>query len=79
VVARGLEAELTVHLGSAPHGRHGPEEPNARPGKGHKTVQTATGPLPLAVPRERHGSCTPQVIPQRQRRREGFDGKGLSV
>ena len=77
VVERVLEAELTVHLGYAPHVRHGTEEQNARNGKGHKTVQTDTGPLNLAVPRDRHGSFTPQLIPKRQRRLEGFDVKVL--
>ena len=47
VVERVLEAELTAHLGYAPHVRHGTEEPNARNGKGQKTVQTDTGPVDL--------------------------------
>jgi putative transposase len=33
-VERVLEAELTAHLGYAPHVRHGTEEQNARNGKG---------------------------------------------
>jgi len=45
VVERVLEAELTAHLGYAPHVRNGTEEQNARNGKSQKTVQTATGPL----------------------------------
>src|SRR2546427_9558614 len=44
VVERVLEAELTAHLGYAPHVRHGTEEQNTRNGKGQKTVQTDTGP-----------------------------------
>src|SRR2546422_7199067 len=79
VVERVLEAELTAHLGYAPHVRHGTEEQNARNGKGEKTVQTDTGPLALAVPRDRHGSFAPQRVPQRQRRLEGFDDKVLSL
>ena len=79
VVERVLEAELTAHLGDAPHVRHGTEEQNARNGKGHKPVQTDTGPLNLAVPRDRNGSFTPQGIPKRQRRLEGFDVKVLSL
>ena len=66
VVERVLEAELTAHLGYAPHVRHGTEEPNARNGKGQKTVHTDTGPLDLAVPRDRNGSFTPQLVPKRQ-------------
>jgi putative transposase len=79
VVERVLEAELTAPLGYAPHMRHGTEEPNARNGKGQKTVQTATGPLALAVPRDRNGSFAPPLVPKRQRRLEGFDAKGLSL
>src|SRR2546427_108120 len=79
VVERVLEAELTAHLGYAPHVRHGTEEQNARNGKGHKTVQTDTGPLDLVVPRDRNGSFAPQLVPKRQRRLEGFDAKVLSL
>ena len=79
VVERVLEAELTAHLGYAPHVRHGPEEPNARNGKGQKTVQTDTGPVDLQVPRDRNGSFAPQLVPKRQRRLEGFDAKVLSL
>ena len=79
VVERVLEAELTAHLGYAPHVRHGTEEHNARNGKGYKTVQTDTGPLDLAVPRDRNGSFTPQLVPKRQRRLEGFDAQVLSL
>ncbi len=79
VVERVLEAELTAHLGYAPHRRQWAEEKNARNGKGHKTVQTDTGPLDLAVPRDRHGSFAPQLVPKRQRRLEGFDDKVLSL
>jgi putative transposase len=79
VVERVLEAELTAPLGSAPHGRHETEEHNARHGKGQKTVQTDTGPVDLAVPRDRNGSFAPQLVPKRQRRLDGFDAKVLSL
>jgi len=79
VVERVLEAELTAHLGYAPHVRHGTEDKNARNGQGHKTVQTATGPMALEVPRDRNGSFAPQLVPKRQRRLEGFDDKVLSL
>jgi transposase-like protein len=79
VVERVLEAELTAHLGYAPHVRHGTEDKNARNGKGHKTVQTDTGPVVLEVPRDRNGSFAPLLVPKRQRRLEGFDDKVLSL
>jgi len=74
-----LEAEWPAPLGSAPHGRHGGPEQNARPGQGPKTVQTDTGPVDLAVPRDRHGRVAPQLGPQRQRRLEGCDAQGVSL
>src|SRR6266566_5774946 len=40
VVERVLEAELTAHLGYAPHVRHGTEEQNARNGKGRQCRRT---------------------------------------
>ena len=79
VVERVLEAELTAHLGYAPHVRHGTAEQNARNGKGQKTVQTDTGALALVVPRDRNGSFAPQLVPKRQRRLDGFDAKVLSL
>src|SRR4030095_7712828 len=79
VVERVLEAELTAHLGYAPHARHGTEDKNARNGKGQKTVQTDTGHIALDVPRDRYGSVAPQLVPKRQRRLEGFDDKVLSL
>src|SRR5262245_54305873 len=79
VVERVLEAELTAHLGYAPHVRQGSENGNSRNGKGQKKVQTDTGPLDIAVPRDRHGRFVPRLIPKRQRRLEGFDAKVLSL
>jgi putative transposase len=78
VVERALEAELTVHLGSARHVRHGTEAGKTRHGQGQKTGQTGTGPLELPGPRDRHGSFEPQWVPKRQRRWEACDAKVLS-
>src|SRR4029453_18799964 len=79
LVERALDAELTAHLGYAPHMRHGNAEGNARNGTGQKTVQTASGPLDLGVPRDRHSRFEHQIIKKRQRRVEGFDNKVLSL
>jgi transposase-like protein len=79
VVERVLEAELTAHLGYAPHVRYGTAAHHARNGKGQQTVQTDTGPVDLAVPRDRNGSFAPPRVPKRQRRLEGFDAQGLSL
>src|SRR5437016_12780762 len=75
VVERVLAAELTAHLGYAPHARHGTEEQNARNGKGQKTVQTDTGPLDLAVPSDRNGSFAARLVPQPHRPLAGLPRK----
>jgi putative transposase len=79
LVERAWDAELTSHLGYAPHVRHGSPEGNTRNGTGQKRVQTATGRLDLVVPRDRQGSFDPQLVKKRQRRLEGFDDKVLSL
>lgn len=79
VVERALEAEMTEHLG------HGKNEPvangigNTRNGKSRKTLQGEFGELPIGVPRDRHGSFEPQLIPKHQTRWAGFDDKILSL
>src|SRR5215831_21157904 len=56
VVERALEAELTAHLGYAPHARNGSGVGNYRNGKGKKTVQSETAQFDIEVPRDRDGS-----------------------
>jgi len=79
LVERALRAELTEHLGYAPHAVEGRGSGNTRKGHSAKTVQTANGDLPLEGPRDRQGSCEPLVVPKRQRRLEGFDEKVLAL
>jgi putative transposase len=79
LVERALEAELTAHLGYAPHARNGSGSENYRNGKGKKTVQTETAQFDIAVPRDRDGSFEPQLVQKRQRRLEGFDDKVLAL
>jgi putative transposase len=79
VIERALEAELTTHLGYAPHARNGTETANYRNGTGKKTVHTETGQFAIAVPRDRDGSFEPQLVPKRQRRLEGFDDQVLAL
>src|ERR671932_769962 len=79
LVERALEAELTTHLGYAPHVRQERDGTNCRNGKGKKTVQTETGQFDIEVPRDRDGSFEPQLVKKRQRRLEGFDDKVLAL
>ena len=78
MVERVLQAELTEHLGYPPGEGRGAEG-NARNGTTPKTVLTDEGALPLAIPRDRAGSFTPQFVPKGVRRLPGFDQKVLSL
>lgn len=79
LVERALVAEMADHLG------HGKSEPvtnpagNTRNGKSQKTLKGDFGDLPIAIPRDRHGSFEPQLIPKHQTRWTGFDDKILSL
>ncbi len=76
---RALAAELTTHLGYAPHARPPSKPDNARNGRSPKTVQTEQGPIDLVVPHDRAGTFEPTVVKKRQRRLEGFDDKVLAL
>ena len=79
LVERALVAEMAEHLG------HGKSEPvtnpagNTRNGRSQKTLKGDFGDLPIEVPRDRHGSFEPQLIPKHQTRWTGFDDKILSL
>lgn len=79
VVERALQAEMAVHLG---HGKHEPvanAAGNTRNGTSRKTLKGEFGELPIEIPRDRHGSFEPQLIPKHQTRWTGFDDKILSL
>lgn len=72
---RALNAEMDHHLAEeATEGRG-----NRRNGYGQKTLLTATGKLPIAVPRDRLSSFDPQLIAKYRRRLPGFDDKIVSM
>jgi putative transposase len=52
---------------------------NTRNGKSKKTLKGEFGELPIEVPRDRHGSFEPQLIPKHQTRWSGFDDKIISL
>lgn len=79
LVERALEAEMAEHLG---HSRNEPvanPAGNTRNGKSKKTLKGEFGELPIDIPRDRHGSFEPQIIPKHQTRWTGFDDKILSL
>lgn len=85
-IERILKAEQEAHLGYEPHRKpeNGPE--NSRNGYSKKRLQTAHGPMELAIPRDRKGTFEPQFIaknqsfdPDLERRVTALYSRGMSV
>lgn len=74
-----LQVELADHLGyehgEAPSDGSG----NLRNGTTRKTIRTDIGDVQIQVPRDRHGSFDPVIVPKHSRRLEGFDAAVLSL
>lgn len=79
LVSRAMDAELEHHLGYA-KGEDVPEgQGNRRNGKTTKTLRSEHGPIEVAVPRDRDGSFSPQIVGKHERHFSGFDDKILSM
>lgn len=79
VLERGLDVELTEHVG---YDRGDPDAPhfaNSRNGTTSKTIATEVGDIELDVPRDRNGSFTPMLVRKGQRRLDGLDGMIISL
>ena len=76
---RGLDAELSEHLGYDRGDPAASAFENSRNGTTSKTVSTEVGDLELAVPRDRNGTFTPMLVPKGQRRLDGLDGMIISL
>lgn len=76
---RGLDAELTEHVGYERGDAEASLYPNSRNGTTPKTVSTEIGEIDLSVPRDRNGSFTPMLVPKGQRRLDGLDGMIISL
>jgi putative transposase len=79
VLERGLQAELTGHLGYEKGDPAGRGSPNSRNGTTPKTLATEVGQVPLQVPRDRAGSFEPRLVPKGQRRAGGLDEMIISL
>ena len=64
---RGLEVELTDHVGYERGAAEASAFPNSRNGTSSKTVSTEVGDIELAVPRDRAGTFTPMLVPKGSR------------
>jgi putative transposase len=76
---RGLQAELSGHLGYDKGDPVGRFLPNSRNGSYPKTLGTSAGDVDLAVPRDRDGSFTPHLVPKGARRTAGLDDMIISL
>ena len=79
VLERGLQAELTEHLGYEKGDPAGRGSPNSRNGSTPKTLATQVGAVPLDTPRDRAGSFEPRLVPKGARRAGGLDEMIISL
>ncbi|XKH03348.1 IS256 family transposase [Kytococcus sedentarius] len=76
---RGLQAELSSHLGYEKGSVDASAHSNSRNGTTPKTVASEVGPIELDIPRDRQGSFTPRLVPKGQRRLGGLDDMIISL
>ncbi len=79
VLQTALEAEMAEHLGYERGEIPPPGLGNHRNGRSGKTVRTEVGDVRVDVPRDRHGTFEPQIVPKHARRVEGFDEAIISL
>ncbi len=72
VLERGLNAELTSHLGYEKGDPAGRAMPNSRNGTTPKTVHSEVGSIALEIPRDRNASFEPRLVPKGERRIGGL-------
>ena len=76
---RGMEAELTDHVG---YDRGDPDAAmfaNSRNGSFPKKVASEIGDVELAIPRDRNGTFTPMLVPKGARRLDGLEAMIVSL
>jgi len=76
---RGLETELSDHVGYDRGDPVASEFENSRNGTFPKTVASEIGDIELAVPRDRNGTFTPMLVPRGVRRLDGLDAMIVSL
>ena len=76
---RGLQAELSQHLGYEKGAPEASLFTNSRNGTTSKTVASQVGALDLDTPRDREGSFIPRLVPKGSRRLGGLDEMIISL
>jgi putative transposase len=71
VLERGLQVEMTEHLGYEKHDPAGRGSPNSRNGSTSKTLSSEVGRVGVDTPRDRAGSFEPRLVPKGSRRLGG--------
>jgi len=79
MLQRALQAEMTLHLGHEMHGTVSNSEGNARNGSSLKTIKGEFGSMPIEIPRDRHASFEPVIIPKGKTRFPQFDDRVISL
>jgi putative transposase len=79
VLERGLQAELTDHLGYEKGDPAGRGSSNSRNGSTPKTLRTEVGDVALATPRDRKGTFEPRLVPKGTTRAGGLDDMIVSL
>lgn len=76
---RGLQAELTEHVGYEKGDPEAALHENSRNGSFPKTVGTTAGEIELKIPRDRNGTFTPRLVPTGSRRLSQLDEMIISL
>jgi len=79
VLERALGEELTGHLGYDKHDPAGRGSGNSRNGATPKRLLTEVGGIELAVPRDRNGTFSPQIVRKGQTRLDGFNDRIIAL
>src|SRR6185437_10757075 len=79
VLERALAEEMTEHLGYDKHDPAGRGSGNSRNGVTGKRLLTDIGAVDLAVPRDRNGSFSPQIVRKGQTRLDGFNDRIIAL
>jgi putative transposase len=65
ILEKMLNKELDLHITTE---KQSSSSGNHRNGRGHKTVKSESGEIPIDTPRDRNGTFEPMIVPKRQRR-----------
>lgn len=79
VLERGLQAELSDHLGYEKHDPSGNGSGNSRNGSTPKTLRSEVGSIDLDTPRDRNGTFEPQLVPKGSRSIGGLSDMIISL